>query len=785
MGRGTLRSVPRLALGAAALALVCGWSPSIAAAAPVDADAVVLDQIGPDWTVTDEQPGSLGSFTRTWDGPFGELTIMGFPVSDPPGVEAMFGGLNGAAVGFDVVPEPRLELAAWLVPPGGAPGDSGFTAVTFASARHLFTIMLVATGADLDGPAVVLDLARRQIDAAGGPPLTDAAAPPRQVDDGELLPFLPDEPPPGYGLPAAGMTVWGTDQLELTAEVDPEVGDFLNNRTKNVARVWGREGLTLGVGINEYPYEIFAAAALGEYAIEGAFPIGPDRRTLLRDARTFRQPETGAVGVVFRRAERTVIVLAEPTPPEREATAIELALDTAAEIAARLPAGDSEPYRFPEPPTRIAGLGLTALVVIGAVAGSRGVASLRARRVRRRWEALDPPVPLPPPASPPTVVVELDDDAAELRRRGRLVAGVQMLTVIVGVVALAGDFGTVGMVVAAASLVSGLVFSRWWVHREIGLLGPTAPSRAFIRPRPLGALVALVTFAVLGVGVSFFLKGVRYLIFDPTLAHLRWSDRLGLSPRAVAVAFTLGGLAVTFVGAGLYRLARALSRAGAQAVLAEDPRPPALYLRSFADDSLPLPAIASARRPLFELFSMRGADPFEESVAWELNSYAPVVAVGRPGGTLRSLGAAREHLEQASWQDEIAERMAESRVLVLAPGETEGLAWELGAIVRGGHLAKTVFVFPPLSPVDLARRWHHTVGLLGDAGAAVGALIVPVGRVHTVRVAADGALLVTAASTRDEATYRTAVDRAIESLPVGPVEQAASAPHAAVVEVAR
>jgi hypothetical protein len=775
-----------LALGVAVILLACGGPPSIAAAAPVDADAVVLDEIGPDWSVTDEQPGSLGSFTRTWGGPFGQLTITGFPVSDPPGVATMFGGVSGMAAGFDVVPEPSLELGAWLVPPGGAPGDSGFTAMTFASATHLFTIMLVATGADLDGPAVVLDLARRQIDAAGGAPVTDAAAPPRQVDDAELLPFLPDEPPPGYGLDTTSMTTWGADQLTLAEGVDPEVAAFLHNRTKNVARVWARESLELGIGINEYPYEIFAAAALGEYDLGGSFPIDADRRALLRDARTFRQPETGAVGVVFRRADRVVLVLADPTPPESEATAIALALDAAAEIAVRLPEGDTEPYRFPEPPTRIAGLGLTALVVVAAVAGSRGVASLRARRVRRRWDALDPPVPLPPPSSPPTVVVELDDDAAELRRRGRLVAGVQMLTVIVGVVALAGDFGTVGMVVAAASLVTGLVFSRWWIHREIGLLGPTAPSRAFVRPRPLGALVALVTFAVLGVGVSFFLKGVRYLIFDPTLAHLRWSDRLGLSPRAVAVAFTLGGLAVTFVGAGLYRLARALSRAGAQAVLADDPRPPALYLRSFADDSLPLPTIASARRPLFELFSMRGADPFEESVAWELNSYAPVVAVGRPGGTLRSLGAAREHLEQASWQDEIAERMTDSRVLVLAPGETEGLAWELGAIVRGGHLAKTVFVFPPLSPVDLARRWHHTVGLLHDAGAAVGALTVPAGRVHTVRVAADGALLVTAASTRDEATYRVAVDRAIETLPGGPAEPArVSAPHAAVVEVAR
>jgi hypothetical protein len=360
-----------------------------------------------------------------------------------------------------------------------------------------------------------------------------------------------------------------------------------------------------------------------------------------------------------------------------------------------------------------------------------------------------------------------------------LVAGVQLLTVVVGVVALAGDFGRPGMVVAGASLVVGLGFSRWWVRHELGLLGPNASPRAFSRPRPLGALLGLITFIVLGVGVSFFLKGVRYLIFDPTLAQLRWSDLLGLSPRAVGVAFTLGGLAVAFVGAVLFRLARALSRAGARRVLAADPRAPALYLRSFADDSLPLPTISSARRPLFELFSLRGADPFEEPVTWELSSYAPVVAVGRPGGSLRSLGAAREHLAQESWRDEIADRMRAARLIVLAPGETDGLAWELGAIVRDGHLAKTLFVFPPLSPIDLGRRWNHTVGVLRDAGGPVGWPTLPMAQVHTVRVGVGGSIRATVAPTWDEATYRTAVDHSIETPAPAPVDPVVPTPEPA------
>ena len=65
---------------------------------------------------------------------------------------------------------------------------------------------------------------------------------------------------------------------------------------------------------------------------------------------------------------------------------------------------------------------------------------------------------------------------------------------------------------------------------------------------------------------------------------------------------------------------------------------------------------------------MRGADPFEESVAWELNSYGPVVAVGRPGRSLASLGAAREHLSDETWRAQVANRMEEAGIIAVAHG---------------------------------------------------------------------------------------------------------------------
>jgi hypothetical protein len=739
-------------------------SVSVLAATPPDIADVMLTDIGDGWQLTNESE-ARGALTRTFQGPNGELSITGFAVTTPPGVEQVFGALTQTSSVLEMIPEASFELAGWLVPPGRSPGEGGVSIFALAARRHYFSMTLIeASGVTLDGPAILLDVALRQLEAAGGGPAEPAPSAPREVDDTELLAFLPVEPIPGYDLLEASLTMTGENELVTVGLSSPEAADFLNRRSKNVARVWGGDILTVAVGMTEFPYEIFAAAALGDYAHLPLQPLQIDPLRLPPDAITFDQPEESQVGIVFRRDALLVTVLSGYATPDARDAALSLAVDQVGAVEALLPPGSTEPYEFPPTPSLLVGLGFTAALVTAAVAGSRAIAWRRARRVRRRWATADPPVGLPAPGSPPVHVVDLDGNAAALRRSGRWVAGVQLLTVNIGVVALAGDFAIPGMVVAAIAFLAGLGFTQWWMRREQGLFGPSSSARRFVAPRLPGVVLGLVTFGVLGVGVSFMLKGIRYLILPPTLAHLGWSDLLGISPRAVGVFFAVGGLAATFIGAGLFRLARQYGRNGAQRVLAADPRPPALYLRSFADDALLLPTISTARRPLFELFSIRGADPFEEPVAWELDCYAPVVAIGRPGGTLRSLGAAREHLDQATWQAEIASRMQRAGMIVLAPGESAGVEWELGEIVRGGHLHKTVFVFPPVAPAELARRWVNTAEHLRAAGAQVGTPAQPWSSVHTVRIGDVGALAVTVASTRDEATYRTAVDHVADAV---------------------
>ena len=352
----------------------------------------------------------------------------------------------------------------------------------------------------------------------------------------------------------------------------------------------------------------------------------------------------------------------------------------------------------------------------------------------------------------------------------------QLVALNVIVIALAGDFGWPGVAVAVLGLAGGLGFTSWWRRRELGAIGPQGAGAPFILPRPAGALVGIISLAVLGIGIAYTFKGLRYLVLKPTLAQLRWSDLLGLSPRGVGLAFTIGGFLVAVLGGALFRLARALGRADTRRLLAVDHRPPVLYLRSFDDDTLPLATIASARRPFFELLSFRGRDPFEEAVAWELATYGPVVAVGRPGRSLASLGAAREHLSDDTWKAQVAGRMHDARAIALAAGETPGLHWEVAQVVAAGHLAKTVFILPPLPADALARRWTFTSAALKSAGAVVDELPADVGLVHTVQVGAGGGVAVTTAHQRDEASYRTAVDRAMALVPAPPTAGPEAAP---------
>ena len=755
-------------------AIVCGvilllsvsGSSAGVLAAPAVSD-VLLSDVGPGFTLVSEKSGTLDSLTRSFESAHEHLDLQAIPVTDPPGVRQVFQIFSSSNASFAVVPEPTLALAAWFVPAGLKLGD-GFASLIFAAHDFVFIFTLgIDTASDVDPVSFVRGLADRQLAVDGGlAPVDEPTGGERTAVDDAVVALLPTQPPVEYGMTSSA-TVIGSDELKGTDDVQIEVADFLNKHARTATRVWGNDtgDLVAAVSVTKFPYDIFAAAGLD------AASHRPASNVVSTDAlddvpnvvsSTGRAEASDQVGTAFRRGDVFVLVLVthgDGVPVERaEALAAELTRLT----ASNLPAGGTGPYEFPGTPSKLLGLALSAALVTGAAGGSTAVARLRARRVSKRWSGS--PLPAPEPVvqgARKGTAIPLDLDATRLRRRGAVVLAGQLATVNICIVALAGDFAWPGVAVAVLALVLGLLLTHSWQRRELNLLGAAAPPRQFVLPRPAGALVGLLALAVLALGVGYTIKGLRYLVLPPSLAQLKWSDLFGVAPRTVGIIFGIGGFPVAVLGAWLFRIGRALGRSGTKRVLQVDHRQAALYLRSFDDDSVPLPTIASARRPLFELFSLRGTDPFEESVAWELNSYGPVVAVGRPGRSLASLGAAREHLSDETWRDQVANRMDEAGIIAIATGQTDGLAWELGQVVAGGHLPKTLFVFPPVAPSDIGRRWEHTAASLVGHGQAVGSLPVSPALIHTVRIEADGTTSVTFAHRRDEATYRTAVDHAL------------------------
>ena len=525
---------------------------SAQSADPADIREVMLDQID-GFELTDEGTVQAGAFTRQFSGSDGVLLISGFAVATPPGAQVLFERLP-PLVGFDYVAHPTIPSAQWMVATDTVLGQN-VAGLAFATRDHIFTIIFSAADPSFDAQQLVEAVARRQIEQAGGQ-ATDTATDTGLSDvERRLSAMIPEQPPPGYGLESASLRLPGFAGLENDGVADPGVVSFLNDHAEGLTAAWASSTLSDGVGITQYPYEIFAASDLAQYAKLPPATIPAGAPAPPRNAVVFQREDDGLVGVAFRRGELLVLVLTGYTAPDAASTATSLAIEEANLVAPNLPDGRSTPYTFPTPPSRLTGLALTAGLVVAAVGGATFVARLRARRVRRAWSTDHTPAVWPNPR-PGVELVQLDDDAAVLRRRGAIVAVVQLVTIVIGVVALAGDFAWRGVFVAVSALLVGLVFSHWWLRREHELLGPSAPPRAFRVPRPAGAVMGVVAFAVLGFGVGFLLKGVRYLIFKPTLAQLKWSDLLGLAPRDVGILFTIGGLLVAMLGAVLWRIAR-------------------------------------------------------------------------------------------------------------------------------------------------------------------------------------------------------------------------------------
>jgi len=179
-----------------------------------------------------------------------------------------------------------------------------------------------------------------------------------------------------------------------------------------------------------------------------------------------------------------------------------------------------------------------------------------------------------------------------------------------------------------------------------------------------------------------------------------------------AAAALLGGTLLLVGATVLFRRGQATMQPSGDELMASDNRRPVLLLRSFADEGMSI-ADASLAPTWAQLTwgQTSSLARMEESIADQLRSFGPLVAIGKPGEALPRLGASRNYYSDTEWQAAALELMRDALLIVVIAGVSPGLRWELEAIARAGHESKLLVVMPE---PHRRRRWQVITEELRD-----------------------------------------------------------------------
>lgn len=217
----------------------------------------------------------------------------------------------------------------------------------------------------------------------------------------------------------------------------------------------------------------------------------------------------------------------------------------------------------------------------------------------------------------------------------------------------------------------------------------------YLLPRPAQPIRSIA-----GARVALVLAVVVF--FGPTLLWMTVTD-LGdtvlVSPgtdRMVAFFIMLGSVAGAFA---LERVARSLRAADARDLFADDKRRPVLYLRSFLVEGVE-------------------SSKYEDILREFFREIGPLVAIGKPRELLQTAGAARIYPGD-NWHEVVSRLMREAVLVLVQIGATEGLSWEIAALVQSVDPQRVILILRPPQPKwrrrHLLAEYHKFRESLGRA----------------------------------------------------------------------
>jgi hypothetical protein len=188
-------------------------------------------------------------------------------------------------------------------------------------------------------------------------------------------------------------------------------------------------------------------------------------------------------------------------------------------------------------------------------------------------------------------------------------------------------------------------------------------------------IAAFVTGTVLGFALRFVDLPLTPLYFSP-------------------VILILVGASMLYHG----KLLAAAEQSVAASALAPE-TPPVVYLRPFAVDESGWGQIFSA------LLTAKMFTPVlseEEQLARAVAPIGPLIAIGQPGESLPTPGAAR--IYPAHWRESVEDLLRRARLVILRPGTSEGVRWEVEHSFRTVDPAKVVLMFERVKAKDYEKN---------------------------------------------------------------------------------
>ena len=249
------------------------------------------------------------------------------------------------------------------------------------------------------------------------------------------------------------------------------------------------------------------------------------------------------------------------------------------------------------------------------------------------------------------------------------------------VVLMIGTFGLLDVLV--------LVIASVVVHR-LPRRRPQVRRRARMPFRSLGVLVAMLTVAL--------------AVLEARSGNVATTGRIAV-------------LGLTLSAACMWTAQRTRQRSLGD-VVADDDRPPVLYLRSFGDDLRP--TVLLPRMPddagvsgnlLGNYLRMATFDEFLRPAVTA--ALGPLIALGDPADYLAPRGAARAYAADAGWRDELSLLVRRSQCLVATPGTADGLVWEFDRVKQLGCTDKLYVLTAPAARnrwYARAIRWQYRLG---------------------------------------------------------------------------